>query len=240
MTEKYRIPSGYNSSPIGKLLGVILIVAALSASAFSSARALEPAFQYVRFEEGRIFTRLVEPDSLPAELIGYINKGVPIAAEYTIELWRARASWFDGLAEKISIDYRIRFDPWEKEYAVVRSAQNLVIENILDDEDEAIEMLTSSGQVAFSNFDSLAEYYLTGSLVIKTMSFSNFREVESWLKGEVSDIKKPNLEDAPEDVGEFIFNLALKISGLKSHSGDTQSGIFIPSRLKTDGVIPVK
>jgi len=199
---------------------------AFSLVAFSEIGAIKPAFKYIHYENGLILTRLALIDSLPAELTGYINKGVPISAEYTLELWRARPGWFDLLAGKAKVDYRIRFDPWEKEYTVVQKMPDLVIENILNEEEEAIDLLMSSGQVTFVPDDSAGEYYLAGSLIIKTMSFSSFKEVESWLKGEFSDFKKPSLEDAPDKVGEFIFNMALKVSGLKNYSGDIKTSNF--------------
>ncbi|OGC93427.1 MAG: hypothetical protein A2W25_02305 [candidate division Zixibacteria bacterium RBG_16_53_22] len=199
---------------------------AFSFAGFSDIDAIEPAFKFTHCENGQILTQLALTDSLPPELIGYVDKGVPISVEYRLELWRVRPGWFDQLAGQAKVDYRIRFDPWEKEYTVVQKIPGLVIENILYEEEEAIDLLMSSGQVAFVPDDSAGEYYLAGSIVVKTMSFSSFKEVESWLKGEVSDIKKPSLEDAPDKVGEFIFNMALKISGLKNHSGETKTSVF--------------
>jgi len=208
-----------------------LLLLASTLTAISGAGAIEPAFQYLRYEDSQILTRLNIADSLPSELIAYINKGVPISSEYALELWRVRPGWLDEMVDRVTINYRIRFDSWEKEYTVVQAKAGLVIENTLYEEAEAIELLTSSGQVAFAANDTSGEFYLTGSIIIRTMSFSNFREVESWLKGEVSDIKKPNLDNAPNKVGEFIFNMALKISGLKNYSGEMKTAAFRPGNL---------
>ena len=58
------------------------------------------------------------------------------------------------------------------------------------------------------------------------MSLSNLKEVESWLKGEISGAKKPDIKDAPDKLGEFLFNTALKISGLKNISEEIRTPFF--------------
>ncbi len=224
----------FSKRPVPKWGRIIFLFLAFLTAGASGVDALEPAFRYIRIENGRVVTCLAVADSLPPELVGYIEKGVPISAEYKLELWRARTGWFDRLVGRAVVECRIRFDPWEKEFTVVQHTPDLTVENILDGKDEAIEMLTSSGPVTFAATDGLGDHYLAGSLIIRTMSFSNFREVESWLKGGVSDVKKPNLDNAPNKVGEFLFNMALKISGLKNYAGDVKSGLFTPGRSTSD------
>ena len=74
--------------------------------------------------------------------------------------------------------------------------------------------------------DTTGTYYIIGRLTIKMLSLSNLREIESWLKGEVSGAKRPRVKDAPDKFGEFLFNTALKISGLKDISDETRTPDF--------------
>lgn len=207
--------------PVWLALAVLLLL-----SLSQKALALEPVFKYITTDSISIQSKIIISDSFPSELIGYINKGVPILVQYRLELWRERSGWFDKLVSESQIIYKIRFDSWDKEYAVVEDRGDLVIENTFRGEREALELLSSSGGDNLPIDDNEGVFYLVGRLTIKTMSFSNYKEVESWLKGGISNAKKPELEDAPSKVSEFVFNMALRVSGLKDISREIQSTSF--------------
>jgi hypothetical protein len=204
----------------------------------STAEAAQPAFRYIKYENGTILTSFAIQDSLPQELITYLNKGVPISFDYEVELWKVRQGWFDKLLDKTAISFQVRYDPWEKQYSVLQTLRDLTIENTLKGERETIDLVNSSGRISFAISDTAGLYYIVGRLAIKTMSFSNFKEVESWLKGGISGAKKPDLQEAPDKFGEFVFDLALKISGLKNISDEVKSQEFMISQLPL--IIPPK
>lgn len=197
----------------------------------AATEASQPAFRYIKYENGMILTSFAIQDSLPQELITYLNKGVPISFEYEVELWKVRQGWFDKLLDKAAISFQVRYDPWEKQYSVLQTSGDLTIENTLKGERETIDLVSSSGRNSFALSDTGGIYYLVGRLAIKTMTFSNFKEVESWLKGGISGAKKPDLQEAPDKFGEFVFDLALKISGLKNISDEVKSQEFEISQL---------
>ncbi len=208
-------------SLIGRFAFVLLFVAA------SRLGAIEPSFKYIKSDSTAICTRFDITDSLPSDLIGYINKGVPIHFEYRLELWRERSGWFDKLIDATDISIKVRYDTWEKRYSVVQSTPDLIIENSLESEREALELLTTTGPDTLFLDDPTGVFYLVGRLSIKTMSFSNYKEVEAWLKGGVSNAEKPELEEAPSKIGEFVFNVAMRVSGLKNISREIRSPSFM-------------
>jgi hypothetical protein len=178
------------------------------------------------YKDGGIAASVSISDTFPGELVSLIDKGAPISVEYTIELWRHRPGWFDARVAGAQIQYKIRYDSWDKEYTIVREAPGELVENTLDDEDEALEMISSSESVTLPTGENSGAFYLVGSVIIKTMNFSNFKEVESWLRGEVSTDRGRAIEDAPDRMGEFLFGLALKVSGLKNYSAEARSEYF--------------
>ncbi len=213
-----------NSSPTR--IGLIYLVILLSIVITSSARSADIEFRYLKFSEGSILTDFAIVDSLPARLIEFINKGVPAAFEYRIELWKIRRGWFDGHVADMKLTYRVRYDTWEKKYTVMEIRSRLSIEHILSDSREVFDLVTATGRASIPLNDTSGTFYLIGKLSIKTMTLSNFKEVESWLKGEISGAKKPDLESAPDDFGEFLFNTALKITGLQNISKNIKTENF--------------
>lgn len=190
------------------------------------AGALELVFQDIKADSGLISARIALIDSLPDDLHTYIRKGVPVEFNYSIALWKERPGWFDRLQEKHDISLKIRFDPWEKEYTVLESTPELILEQLLDDERDALDLLRRPERSRFAINDTEGVFYVTASLTIKSMTFSSYREVESWLKGEISGAGKPDLEEAPDKLGEFVFDMAVKISGLKNTTLEIRSQKF--------------
>ncbi|UCC79927.1 MAG: DUF4390 domain-containing protein [Candidatus Zixiibacteriota bacterium] len=206
-------------------INLILIVSFLALYSVSNAVNLE--FSSIEFEGGMIAAKLQVSDSLPAELMGYIKKGVPISFEYKMELWESRAGWLDRRLDNKEIIHNLRYDTWENEYTILSRRSDLTIENQLEEDREATDLVKSSGLLKMTLKDTSGQFYITGKLTIKTMSLTNLKEVESWLKGEISGAKKPDIKDAPDKFGEFLFNTALKISGLKNVSEEIRSPFFV-------------
>jgi hypothetical protein len=150
-----------------------------------------------------------------------------------MELWRSRTGWIDKRVGRIEATRKIRYDSWEKEYFIITELPELTIENRLDDRLEALELLKSVG-LEFGIEDKDGSFYIIGRLSIRILSLSNLKEVESWLKGELSGAKKPRIKDAPDKFGEFIFNTALRISGLKDISEETQTPFF---KIENGGIV---
>ncbi len=218
--------SELSAKPSHTRIRVICLTALLSIVVTSSARSVDIEFRYLKFSEGMILTDLAVVDSLSASLIEYINKGVPVAFEYGLEIWKTRRGWFDGRIAESKLTYRVRYDTWEKNYTVMQIRPDLTIEHILSDNREVVDLVTATRRISISLNDTSRTFYVVGKLSIKTMTLSNFKEVESWLKGEISGAKKPDLESAPGDFGEFLFNTALRITGLQNISNEIKTRSF--------------
>ncbi len=189
----------------------------------SSAEAVDIRFTYIGYHNSDLTIRLDIVDSLPADLSAHIDKGAPIAFEYRIEIWKSRPGWFDRLAGAYDLIIRLRYDTWEKKYTILKEEPIGAVEHTLGGRRETFDEISGTGRISIPLDDTSGEFYCIGKLNIKTMSFANFREVESWLKGEISSAKKPELESASNRLGEFIFNTAIRISGLKNISKEIRT-----------------
>jgi hypothetical protein len=191
-----------------------------------AAKAVNLEFKSIEYDENTITARLLISDSLPEDLTGYIKKGVPVSFEYEIDIWESRAGWLDRHIVKEMVVHKLRYDTWEKDYEIITLRPEITVENHLDEYREVSDLVKSSGRLEMGMDDTTGRYYMTGKLIIKTMSLSNLKEVESWLKGEISGAKKPEIKDAPDKFGEFLFNTALKITGLKNISEEARTPFF--------------
>jgi hypothetical protein len=209
--------------PLRKTLLAILVITALP---FSVSKAIDLEISPIKFEDDAVTAEISINDSLPSNLTGYMKKGVPISFDYKLELWRSRAGWLDKLVDNVGIGYRLRYDTWEKGYTIISEQSRLTVEYILEEAREASDLVKSSGHLKMSIDDVSGDYYIIGKLTIKTMSLSNLKEVESWLKGEISGAKKPKIRDTPDKFSEFLFNTALKVSGLKNISEEIRTPFF--------------
>lgn len=189
-------------------------------------RATEIEFPHIRASNDTIFTECLQVDSLPARLTDYINKGVPVSFEYRVELWKVRRGWFDGRIGSFELEYKVRYDTWSKKYTVVQMDPHQIIEHILSDQRGLYDLVSECGPLGFIAEDRSAHYYLVGTLSIKVLTLSSFREVESWLKGEISKAEKPDIDSAGDKFGEFLFDAALKITGFENISARTRTENF--------------
>jgi len=205
---------------------IILIAAALVFGFAVSAEALELRFDSIGRTGDSLKIRFSSIDYGSDKLNEQIDKGIPVGIEYRLELWKVRPGWFDSQVSAIDISYRIRYDTWSKEYTVVKLDPEVIVEYSLRERREVFDLVMSDNRISLHCDGDSDKYYLTGKLTVKIMTLSNFKEVESWLKGEISDAEKPNLRETTDKVGEFLFNTALKITGLENRSKSVKSGLF--------------
>jgi hypothetical protein len=210
------------SYPVLSILFLSLLVAIPGALC----KAAEIEFPYIKANADTIVTECALVDSIPQRLSDYIDKGVPVSFEYRIELWKVRRGWFDHRIGSFELNYKVRYDTWSKKYTVVQIDPHQVIEHILSDRRGLYDLVSECGPLSFLAEDTSAHLYLVGTLSIKVLTLSSFREVESWLKGEISGAKKPDIDSAGDKFGEFLFDAALKITGFENISARTRTGDF--------------
>jgi len=205
----------------------IIFIVTIVVFAFAvSAGALELRFDSIVWAGDSLKIRFSSVDYGSDKLNEQVDKGIPVGIEYRLELWKVRPGWFDSQVSAIDINYRIRYDTWSKEYTVVKLDPDFIVEYSLRERREVFDLVMSDNRISlFCNNDS-DKYFVTGKMTVKIMTLSNFKEVESWLKGEISDAEKPNLRETTDKVGEFLFDTALKITGLENRSKSVKSEFF--------------
>ena len=116
------------------------------------------------------------------KFVGLMRSGFPLRLHFRLELWRARASWFDQYMRDATWDAVAHYDPLADDYVLLRSDGATARFATADALARALEIpykvvLAPKGTGRF--------YYLC-RLEVSTLNDTDLREVERWLKGDVS------------------------------------------------------
>lgn len=110
-----------------------------------------------------------------------LTSGFPLRLHFRLELWRARASWFDQFVSDASWDAVVRHDPLADDFVLYRSTGEVK-------RFPSPELLEAALERPFSVRlfpQSSGRYYYVCRLEVTTLSDSDLDELARWLKGEV-------------------------------------------------------
>jgi len=116
------------------------------------------------------------------KFVGLMRSGFPLRLHFRLELWRTRATWFDQYASEAAWDVVGHYDPLADDFVLLRSNGTTARYATAEALGRALEIpykvtLAPKGAGRF--------YYLC-RLEVSTLNDTDLREVERWLKGDVS------------------------------------------------------
>lgn len=117
--------------------------------------------------------------------------GFPAALRFRLELWRA-GGLFDDLENWTQWEVLVRYDPYSKQYFVVRLQGTKESTNRKETEilgglptlEAAESVLDEAFSVALRPGRTAARYYYNVVLDVETLSVSDLDELQRWLNGE--------------------------------------------------------
>jgi len=116
------------------------------------------------------------------KFVGLMRSGFPLRLHFRLELWRTRATWFDQYASEAAWDVVGHYDPLADDFVLLRSNGTTARYATAEALGRALAIpykvtLAPKGAGRF--------YYLC-RLEVSTLNDTDLREVERWLKGDVS------------------------------------------------------
>ena len=158
--------------------------------------------------------------------------GFPAALRYRLELWRA-GGLFDDLERSTQWEVLVRYDPYMKQYSVVRlqgikessDRKETEILGGLPTLDAAEAVLNEPFPVALKPGRAGARYYYNVVLDVETLSVSDLDELQRWLNGEFQPAvrgKRAPLSALRRGFGTLLSRV---LGGEKSHY-EARSGPF--------------
>jgi hypothetical protein len=116
------------------------------------------------------------------KFIALMRSGFPLRLHYRLELWRARAGWFDDHVTEASWDAVAHYDPLADDFVLLRSGGIAARYARVDALAQALQV---PYKVTLSPKGAGTFYYLC-RLDVSTLNDTDLQEVEQWLKGEVT------------------------------------------------------
>jgi hypothetical protein len=158
--------------------------------------------------------------------------GFPAALRYRLELWRA-GGLFDDLERSTQWEVLVRYDPYMKQYSVVRlqgikestNRKETEILGGLPTLEAAEAVLNEPFPVALKPGRAGARYYYNVVLDVETLSVSDLDELQRWLNGEFQPAvrgKRAPLSALRRGFGTLLSRV---LGGEKSHY-EARSGPF--------------
>jgi hypothetical protein len=164
-------------------LGAFIIAVGLIPSAVTGQEA-DPSVTVgeVYRQEGELRFSIETTGLFDAEAQRTIRQGGTAAIDYTVELYRRRAGWFDSHISTLPIPFRVSFDTFDRKYRLLGSDIRLKTESF----DEIVTQCTMLEGVLMGSMDELgldmnATYYFVVRVSYQPMSVETIDELRNWM-----------------------------------------------------------
>ena len=114
--------------------------------------------------------------------VGLMRSGFPLRLHYRLELWRARANWFDQYVSDASWDAVARHDPIADDFVLIRTGGRVTRYASPEGLERALEI---PYRVTLAPKGS-GRFYFLCRLEVTTLNDTDLEELTRWLKGDVS------------------------------------------------------
>jgi len=161
-----------------------LVIAALLLPAAASGQEADPAVEIgeVWRQEGELRFSISATGLFDEEAQRTIRQGGTAAIDYTVELYRRRAGWFDTQVHTIEIPFRVNFDAFDRNYRLLGTDIRLKSDSF----DEVVEQCTEldgvvMGSIEGMGLDMNATYYLIVRAKYQPMTVETIDELRDWM-----------------------------------------------------------
>ncbi|MBN1824946.1 MAG: DUF4390 domain-containing protein [Candidatus Eisenbacteria bacterium] len=190
-------------------------------------------FSQIRVAEGWLELDFELTGGFSPKVIETLDGGLPATLIFEVELWRARASWFDHLEETRYLTYRIEFDLWEKVYRA--GAPGREPRTYPDLASLTADLLRRERLriLPVRRLRRREPHYFSVRAEVRPVELRQIREIEAWLEGKIP------VEGEQEGDGTFLgavperlFGFAASLAGFGEDRIEARSITFRPEALE--------
>lgn len=174
---------------VGSLLGLV-----------GPARSSELLVERLGVSQGQLCAQVLLVDLFEARTRNAVASGLPITVRFSTELWRDRSRWFDQNVDARVENFRVRWNPRERTYALAHPGPGHRIDEYerLDDlvADLSHRILAVHPRWAL---DERSRYFVSVEVAVRPLTLEEFRELDGWVGGQIRGGDEPS--DVPEEGG---------------------------------------
>ena len=155
------------------------------------------------------------------KFLGLMRSGFPLRLHYRLELWRTKSGWFDDHMSETAWDVVAHYDPLADDFVLVRTGG-------IATRYARVEALEQALQIPYKVTlapKGAGNYYYLCRLEISTLNDTDLREVQQWLKGDVS----PAVTGRGDLTGAVVLGaqrMLVRIAGLPRLTLEARSETF--------------
>jgi hypothetical protein len=165
-------------------------------------------------------------DPFTGKALDAIRSGLPSTLTFTLEVWRKRPGWWDGLEETRESRLRILRDLINQQYVVVTPDE---IRRYAD-MDSLVAGVCNHRRTYLRPLHPQRTYYVVVSANLASLSVEDMRELEQWLRGTIQS----GDESSPGRVAGIsgtMVGLLMSVTGFGDETTRGRSANFQPGKL---------
>lgn len=153
-----------------------------------------------------------------------LQSGFPIRMHFRVELWNDRGVWFDAMRRQVEWDVVVRREPLLDQYTVNTITPSSVGERRYATLDALAAALEYAYRITIGPQDD-GEYYYAGVLGLATLSDSDLKELDRFLRGDLGSAAGGG-ESLGDAVSRGAKRLLLRLAGIPSLRLEARSDRF--------------
>jgi hypothetical protein len=207
-----------------------LLVALLGLTGVAGANPHSPAVQVSGGDSLSLWVLVDWEQPLPTFVQERLERGIPATVGLRVELWKARAGWFNQHLTTEGTEMKILRDPWGGSFTIVGDTASAGVDSMA-----ALQRSLSRHKIrvplARDWCDGDSRYQVVVTTIVRPLTASDVGEVETWLRGEIKGFGNGAL-----GLPRGLFGIVRDLSGLGEQTSTASSPRFRLARLADDRV----
>jgi hypothetical protein len=122
------------------------------------------------------------------KFIALMRSGFPLRLEYSLELWKVRASWFDQYVREATWTAVARHDPLADDFVLIRGGGTGEITRYATPEDLTRALDIPYTVTLRTTGAGRGRFYFLARLDVTTLNDTDLQELSRWLAGDVGPV----------------------------------------------------
>ena len=183
--------------------------------------------------QGYIFVDYGFESPFEGRALEAIRSGLPSTLTFSIEIWRARPGWWDGLEAVRESQLRVLRDPLNDQYVAASPEEVRRFGHL----DSLAASVCLHRRAYLPKLDATKTYYVVVTSNLAPLSVEDLRELEEWLQGTIRAGDKANPSGVVGLSGTAV-GMLLGFTGFGDETVRTRSENFVPAALHAEHPAP--